>query len=152
MQTFKSRLEQIEQQIQESRRHGATQSELFLVINRLEEFAAAINEKLDAIDLEAKRRIVLGLVKRVEIHKDEIVVVFRVDPQPPLCGNENSNDSDEGAKSMQRCRRRNDSPLRGTRRRLEQGSLIDKSGLKAPPQDSLVHRYALQDPCVTRAC
>ncbi|CAE6941674.1 hypothetical protein R69927_07723 [Paraburkholderia domus] len=33
MQQLKSRLEQIEQQIQESRRHGATQSELFLVIN-----------------------------------------------------------------------------------------------------------------------
>lgn len=33
MQQFKSRLEQIERQIQESRRHGATQSELFLVIN-----------------------------------------------------------------------------------------------------------------------
>ena len=113
MQQLKSRLEQIEQQIQESRRHGATQSELFLVINRLEEFATAVNEKLDAIDLETKRKIVLGLVKRVEIHKDEIVVVFRVDPQPPVRGSENLNDSDEGGKSMQHCRRRNDSPLRG---------------------------------------
>lgn len=107
MQQLKSRLEQIEQQIQESRRHGATQSELFLVINRLEEFATAVNEKLDAIDLETKRKIVLGLVKRVEIHKDEIVVVFRVDPQPPVRGSENLNDSDEGGKSMQHCRRRN---------------------------------------------
>ncbi|CAE6871389.1 hypothetical protein R75465_08299 [Paraburkholderia aspalathi] len=112
MQQLKSRLEQIEQQIQESRRHGATQSELFLVINRLEEFAAAVNEKLDAIDLEAKRRIVLGLVKRVEIHKDEIVVVFRVDPQPPVRSSENPNDSDEGAKSMQHCRRRNVAALK----------------------------------------
>jgi site-specific DNA recombinase len=106
MQQLKSRLEQIEQQIQESRLHGATQSELFLVINRLEEFATAVNEKLDAIDLETKRKIVLGLVKRVEIHKDEIVVVFRVDPQPPVRSSENSNDSDEGGKSMQHCRRR----------------------------------------------
>ncbi len=65
MQQLKSRLEQIEQQIQESRRHGAMQSELFLVINRLEEFAATVTEKLDAIDLETKRKIVLGLVKCV---------------------------------------------------------------------------------------
>ncbi|MGF6658957.1 site-specific DNA recombinase [Paraburkholderia atlantica] len=113
MQQLKSRLAQIEQQIQESRRHGAMQSELFLVINRLEEFAAAVTEKLDAIDLETKRKIVLGLVKRVEIHKDEIVVVFRVDPQPPVRGSENSTDSDAGEKSMQHCRRRNDSPLWG---------------------------------------
>lgn len=88
------------------------QSELFLVINRLEEFAAAVTEKLDAIDLETKRKIVLGLVKRVEIHKDEIVVVFRVDPQPPVRGSENSNDSDAGEKSMQHCRRRKDTALR----------------------------------------
>ncbi|MGO4308233.1 hypothetical protein, partial [Cupriavidus sp. RAF12] len=48
----------------------------------------------------------LGLVKRVEIHKDEIVVVFRVDPQPGALDSENSNDSDDGVKSMQRCTRR----------------------------------------------
>ncbi|WP_316157517.1 hypothetical protein [Cupriavidus sp. BIC8F] len=90
------------------------QSELFLVINRLEEFAGAVTEKLDTIDLETKRRIVLGLVKRVEIHKDEIVVVFRVDPQPGAFDSENSNDSDDGVKSMQRCKWRNHPALRST--------------------------------------
>ncbi|WP_211193624.1 hypothetical protein, partial [Paraburkholderia sp. UYCP14C] len=43
----------------------------------------------------------------VEVHKDEIVVVFRVDPQPPLRSSENPNESGEGGKSMQHCRRRN---------------------------------------------
>jgi len=57
--------------------------------------------------LEMKRKIVLGLVRRVEIHKDEIVVVFRVDPQPQVLDSENSNDSGDGVKSMQHCRRRN---------------------------------------------
>ncbi|MEX3791422.1 zinc ribbon domain-containing protein [Paraburkholderia sp. BR14374] len=109
MQQLKNWLEQIDQQILESRQQGAVQSELFLVINRLEEFAGAVTEKLDTIDLEAKRRIALGLVKRVEIHKDEIVVVFRVDPQPGALAIENSNDSDDGAKSMQHCTRRNQS-------------------------------------------
>ncbi|KJK20875.1 hypothetical protein UB46_30660, partial [Burkholderiaceae bacterium 16] len=88
------------------------QSELFLVINRIEEFACAVTEKLDTIDLETKRRIVLGLVKRVEIHKDEIVVVFRVDPQPEALASDNSNDSDDGVKSMQRCTRRKRPALR----------------------------------------
>ncbi|WP_372450062.1 hypothetical protein [Paraburkholderia aspalathi] len=129
-QRFKSRLEQIGRQIQESRRHGATQSELFLVINRLEEFAAAVNEKLDAIDLEAKRRIVLGLVKRVEIHKDEIVVVFRVDPQPPVHTSENSNDSDEGAKSMQHCRRRTDPTLRRSTLARKETTLAETAGFE----------------------
>jgi site-specific DNA recombinase len=74
MQQLKNRLEQIDQPILESTQHGAVQGELFLVINRIEEFAGAVTKKLDTIDLETKRRIVLGLVKRVEIHKDEIVV------------------------------------------------------------------------------
>jgi site-specific DNA recombinase len=108
---LKNRLEQIDGQIQESHRHGVVQSELFLVINRLEELAKAVTEKLDTIDLEMKRKIVVGLVKRVEIHKDEIVVVFRVDPQPQVLDSENSNDSDGGARSMQHCRRRNFSLL-----------------------------------------
>jgi site-specific DNA recombinase len=106
MQQLKNRLEQIDQQIQESRRQGTVQSELFLVINRLEEFANAVTDTLGTIDLEAKRRIVLGLVKRVEIHKDEILVVFRVDPQPGLASG-NSDDSVDGVKSMQHCKRRN---------------------------------------------
>ncbi|MFM0176502.1 hypothetical protein PQR33_45240 [Paraburkholderia sediminicola] len=103
---MKNRLEQIDQQILESRQQGAVQSELFLVINRLEEFAGAVTEKLDTIDLETKCRIVLGLVKRVEIHKDEIVVVFRIDPQPGALASENPNDSGDGVKSMQHCTRR----------------------------------------------
>src|SRR6267154_972609 len=114
IQQLKNRLEQVDQQIQESRQHGVAQSELFLVINRLEEFASAVTDKLATIDLETKRKIVLALVKRVEIHKDEILVVFRIDPQPGgLLAGENSNDSDDGVKSMQHCRRRNNSPLRG---------------------------------------
>ncbi|MNT30168.1 hypothetical protein D3C72_1659470 [compost metagenome] len=55
MQQLRNRLEQIDQQILESRQQGAVQSELFLVINRLEEFAGAVTEKLDTIDLETKR-------------------------------------------------------------------------------------------------
>jgi site-specific DNA recombinase len=107
MRQLKTRLEQIDHQIQESRSHQAGQSELFLVINRLEEFAAAVTDKLDTIDFVTKREIIRGLVKRVEIHKDEILIVFRVDPDPGPNPGENSTDSDVGAKSMQDRKRRN---------------------------------------------
>jgi site-specific DNA recombinase len=43
IQQLKNRLEQVDQQIQESRQHGVAQSALFLVINRLEEFARALS-------------------------------------------------------------------------------------------------------------
>jgi site-specific DNA recombinase len=98
---LKTRLEQIDHQIQESRRHKAGQSELFLVINRLEEFASAVHDQLDTIDFVTKREVIRGLVKRVEIHKDEILVVFRVDPDPGFNAGENSTHSDVGEKSMQ---------------------------------------------------
>lgn len=98
---LKTRLEQIDHQIQESRRHKAGQSELFLVINRLEEFASAVHDQLDTIDFVTKREVIRGLVKRIEIHKDEIAVVFRVDPDPGFNVDENSTNSDVGEKSMQ---------------------------------------------------
>ena len=77
---LKVKLEQIEEQIDESKRYQSSQLELFLVINRLEEFASAVHEQLNTIDFNTKREIIRALVKRIEIHKEEIVVVFRVEP------------------------------------------------------------------------
>ncbi|MNG05605.1 hypothetical protein D3C84_888060 [compost metagenome] len=101
MRNLKSRLEQLDQQIQDSRRHQVGQRELFLVINRLEEFAAAVHDRLGAVDFVTKREIIRGLVKRVEIHKDEILVVFRVDPDPGFNASETSTGSGTREKSMQ---------------------------------------------------
>ena len=98
---LKIKLEQIDHQIEESRRHEAGQFELFLVINRLEEFAAAVNDQLSTIDFATKREIIRALVKRIEIHKEEIIVVFRVDPDPGLDVGEGSTDSQAGKQGMQ---------------------------------------------------
>jgi site-specific DNA recombinase len=104
---LKIKLEQIDHQIEESRRHEAGQFELFLVINRLEEFAAAVNDQLSTIDFATKREIIRALVKRIEIHKEEIIVVFRVDPDPGLDVGEGSTDSQAGKQGMQDRTRRN---------------------------------------------
>ncbi len=111
MQHLKSRLEQLDQQIQELRRHQVGQRELFLVINRLEEFAAAVHDRLGTVDFVTKREIIRGLVKRVEIHKDEILVVFRIDPDPGFNASESSTGSDVGEKSMQDRTRRTEAVL-----------------------------------------
>src|SRR3546814_18254342 len=95
------------QQIQDSRRHQVGQRELFLVINRLEEFAAAVHDRLGTVDFVTKREIIRGLVKRVEIHKDEILVVFRVDPDPGFNASATSTGSGTSEKSMQDRTRRN---------------------------------------------
>jgi site-specific DNA recombinase len=106
MRNLKNRLEQLDQQIQDSRRHQVGQREL-LVINRLEEFAAAVHDRLGAVDFVTKREIIRGLVKRVEIHKDEILVVFRIDPDPGFNASETSTGSGTREKSMQDRTRRN---------------------------------------------
>lgn len=101
MRNLKSRLEQLDRQIQDSRHHQVGQRELFLVINRLEEFAAAVHDRLCAVDFVTKREVIRGLVKRVEIHKDEILVVFQVDPDPGFNASETSIGSGTRGKSMQ---------------------------------------------------
>ncbi len=103
---LKIKLQQIDRQIEESKRHQAGQFELFLVINRLEEFAATINDRLSAVDFNTKREIIRALVKRIEIHKEEIVVVFRVDPDPVFNTGDGSTDKKAGKSIMQDCKRR----------------------------------------------
>jgi hypothetical protein len=94
------------------RARGGPKCELFLVINGLEEFAAAVNDRLSTIDFTTKREIVRALVKRIEIHKDEIVVVFRVDPDPGLQSGNGSANSKGGRSIMQdRTRRSHPSGL-----------------------------------------
>ncbi len=107
-----TKLQQFESQIEESNRLQVGQSELFLVINRLEEFAAAVNERLTTIDFTTKREVIRALVKRIEIHRDEIVVVFRVDPDPGFNTGEGSTNTATamGESIMQDCTRGNLSP------------------------------------------
>jgi site-specific DNA recombinase len=118
IQEVKSRLQQIEHQIKETRRHQAGQFELFLIINRLEEFAEAVNDRLSTIDFTTKRDIIRALVKRIEIHQDEIIVVFRVDPDPggyPDGENpgDTSNSPQSRKKSLQQRKGGNHTSLRG---------------------------------------
>jgi len=109
---LKIKLQQVDRQIEESKRNQAGQFELFLVINRLEEFAAAVNDRLNTIDFSTQREIIRALVKRIEIHKDEIVVVFRVDPDPGFNTSDGSAETHAGESIMQDRTRRNRRPLR----------------------------------------
>ena len=98
---MKIKLQQIDLQIEESNRYQVGQFELFLVINRLEEFADAVNDRLNKIDFNTKREIIRALVKRIEIHREEIVVVFRVDPDPGFNSGEGSSEKSAGKSIMQ---------------------------------------------------
>jgi len=105
--TLKIKLAQIDEQIEQSIKTEDAQYELFLVINRLEEFAKNVDVTLDAVDFNTKREIIRALVKRVEIYKEEVVVVFRIDPEAPAndATSCTSSSATEGA-IMHSCKRR----------------------------------------------
>ena len=79
---LRQRLADLENQAQRITDELARQTELHLVISRLQDFAAKVRDGLDEADWLTKRELVRTLVKRVEIGKEGVNVVFRVTPVP----------------------------------------------------------------------
>jgi site-specific DNA recombinase len=72
----------LESQAQQITGEMTRQAELRLVITHLEEFAAKVKDGLADADWLMKRDLIRTLVKRVEIGKGEVNVIFRVAPDP----------------------------------------------------------------------
>ena len=96
MTRLRQRLARLEEQRQVLADEAALQGELQLIIGHLEEFAAKLRDGLEAADWASKRDLIRTLVKRVEVARDDVNVVFRIDPYP--------SDTDPGKKSLQLCR------------------------------------------------
>ncbi|HET8906219.1 MAG TPA: recombinase family protein [Ktedonobacterales bacterium] len=77
---LKQRIAQVQKQ-----RHAATetanaQRELSLVISRLEDFSAKVSQGLERLDSPGRREIIRTVVRRIEVDRDNVEVVFRVPP------------------------------------------------------------------------
>jgi site-specific DNA recombinase len=103
---LRQRLADLQGQAQQITDEMAHQVELRLIISRLEEFAMKVRDGLDEADWLTKRELIRTLVKRVEIGKEEVNIVFRVTPDPFDLSPERG--------SLQDCWRSNDAPLRCT--------------------------------------
>jgi site-specific DNA recombinase len=101
---LRQRLTTLEDQAQQSQDEAALQTELQLIIGRLEDFAVQVHDGLAGADWTSKRELIRALVKRVDVTQDEVNVVFRVDQRPT--------DPDPGKKSLQ-LRRGSTEPLVG---------------------------------------
>ena len=75
---FKERLQTLEQQADQLRAQAQQQTDLQLIIGRLEEFSAKVKDGLEQCDWHGCRELIRTLVKRVEIDRERINVVFRV--------------------------------------------------------------------------
>src|SRR5262249_51441164 len=79
---LRQRLTQLEEQRQQLIDVTALQTEIRLIVGRLEDFAAKIDAGLEDSDWLSKREMIRALVKRVEVTPDRVNVIFRVDPYP----------------------------------------------------------------------
>lgn len=87
IQRFRSRLKTLESQVQEIQEQNQQRGDLERVIGQLEEFSSKVREGLDKLDWHGQRELIRTLVKRVEIGKERVNVVFRI-AEGPLPGGE----------------------------------------------------------------
>jgi site-specific DNA recombinase len=80
---LKQRMSQIREQQEAAIQAANAERELSLVISRLEDFSAKVIQGLDRLDWHCTRQIIHTLVRRIEIDRDSVEVVFRI---PPMGG------------------------------------------------------------------
>ncbi len=79
---LRQRLTDLEDRAQQIKSELTRKAELRLVITRLEDFATQVKDDLAEADWLTKRELIRTLVKRVEIGKEEVNIIFRVTPDP----------------------------------------------------------------------
>src|SRR4051794_13523002 len=73
----------LEEQRRVAVEEAQAERELTLVIGRLEEFATRVSDGLDELDFAGKQALIRTLVRRIEIDRNHVEVVFRVPPPTP---------------------------------------------------------------------
>jgi site-specific DNA recombinase len=79
---LRQRITQLEEQRQQLIDVTALQTDMRLIVGRLEDFAAKSDAGVEDSDWLSKREMIRALVKRVEVTPDRVNVVFRVEPYP----------------------------------------------------------------------
>jgi site-specific DNA recombinase len=122
---LRPRIAHLEAQRQQLAEEAALHTDLRLILGRLEDFAAQIQEGLAEADWHRKRELIRALVRRVEVAHDQVKVVFRIEPRP--------GEPSPEKKRLQECRRSKRPPLRGPFHRGLHAPLQGQhSGLQEP--------------------
>jgi site-specific DNA recombinase len=82
MRRARERLTREQESLAQRDRETASEEELRLLVGNFETFAGHIREGLDQADMETKRNILRLLIKRIEVDKDEVRIVYKVQPHP----------------------------------------------------------------------
>jgi site-specific DNA recombinase len=100
---LRQRIAHLDAQRQQLADEAALHTELQLIIGRLEDFATKVHDRRGEADWMSQRDLIRTLVRRGEVARDQVNIVFRVDPYPE--------ESDPEKKSLQLCRGSANSPL-----------------------------------------
>jgi site-specific DNA recombinase len=84
----RERLGQLEADAHNQANEESQRAELRLVLGHLEEFAERVRDGLAQADWETRREIIRALVRRVEIHAEEVRIVYRITAAPFVEGPE----------------------------------------------------------------
>jgi site-specific DNA recombinase len=78
----KERLARDEAALQERQRESLNREELRLVIGQFDAFASQMSEHLDQADFATKRQLLRLLIKRIDVTKDDVRIVYKVSLPP----------------------------------------------------------------------
>ena len=79
---LRQRIAHVEAPRQQLAEEDALDTDVRLMIGRLADFAAQVQEGLVEADWSRTREMIRALVKRVEVAYDQVKVVFRIEPRP----------------------------------------------------------------------
>jgi site-specific DNA recombinase len=82
---LRQRITRWEEQAASLRDEAAQRAALSLIVGRLEDFARQIHDQMVGVDWALQRDLIRILVKRVEVDRGDVNVVFRVAPSPDPC-------------------------------------------------------------------
>ena len=77
---LRERQKALERQTEQLENEALSRNELQLVVGRLEDFAVRVTGSIDDMGFMAQRELIRTLVKRIEIDREQVNVVFRVTP------------------------------------------------------------------------
>jgi site-specific DNA recombinase len=80
----KRRLQQLSEEQASAQRRQQSEAELRLIMEHLQAFMEMVKDGLDQADWQTRQAIIRTLVKRIEIHDEDIRLVYRVTPPDPL--------------------------------------------------------------------
>jgi len=127
----KDRLARLEAEAQAQAERETEEQQLRLVIGRLQEFAEKLKTGLQEADWTTRREIIRALVKRVEIDKEDMRIVYKVSPGPFADGPERG--------IMQHCWRGDYATLRRPRLRLRPAAVFEDASLQPLADQPLQH-------------